>query len=834
MNIDKIKKAIICLLIFLFCSSVVFATDHYSFEHAEEMKNSGRIDWRDYGSDAFQEAIDENKPIFLLLTAPSWCYWCHVYTSDEYIYHETMYPVINQDFIPIYVDADKRQDLTRQYLEGGWPSTTVFTPQRERLFGYSGPRPLQFMLQNMQNAVNHVNTIGFSADIRYDYKESPVIIPTDAQLNSLITGFASFTLQAYDSQHGGFGSGQKFPQGRTLDFALEWYKKTKDARYLELVQNTLQNQYTNSQELTTNYNLFDPIEGGFHRYGTKRDWTPPHYEKMLYDNVRLLKAYYRLLQLNPDNKIAQEVVTKTINFIDLNWYDEKGGFYGNSDVHGEDKYYGKINRPADKPRVEQSKYTDWNSEAILTYLFLYQTEQGKRFKEMAENSLDFFEKEMVSPTGAYHYYKDNTKKVRGNLLDNAYLLLAFVEGYEVLGKKSYLNTAKQLADYTLNNLYDWNSGGFFERNSPDVHLYAPGEHINLGKPQQENGVITYALVKLYKQTNNPLYLNAAVKTFGSKLNSIGGLDSNYYYIKAAQFMVDNNLIQEFNQINVAEEEKQQQENFWLIPILNNKFVESQQGLQKLQGPIILLMVVALLAGLISFGSPCTLPILPAYTAYMFRSSKQKIQGMTLSFLLGLSVVFTGLGMSATAIGNLLKSNSTLFAQIAGTIIIIFGLYILFGKGIPGLHFKPTKPRSYFGSFVFGAAFSLSWSACVGPILLAILVLAATTSSVYTGGLLLFMYALGVGLPLVVASAYFHKIDQTGRFWRFIKGKEIKFNILNKKVTIHTNALISGLLFVILGILIFSGTLYTFNQYVVTTNFQGYIFKLEEWLLHLVS
>ena len=202
-------------------------------------------------------------------------------------------------------------------------------------------------------------------------KKSEPIIPNNNELKSLIDGYAGTIFGSYDGEHGGFGNGQKFPQGRSLDFSLELYEMTMEDRWLEIVENTLENQYTKIDEIETNYNLFDPIEGGFHRYGTTREWTKPHYEKMLYDNARLLKAYFHLLQIAPDDKLAKEVVEKTLNFIERNWYDDaNGGFYGNSDVHGEDKYYGKNPRPEDKPRVEKTKYSDWNSDAILAYLYL--------------------------------------------------------------------------------------------------------------------------------------------------------------------------------------------------------------------------------------------------------------------------------------------------------------------------------------------------------------------------------------------------------------------------------------------------------------------------------
>jgi len=817
--------------------NVVTATSHYTYEHAEELKPL--IDWYDYGPEAFNDAIEENKPIFLLLTAPSWCYWCQVYESEDFLFNTQVVDTINEKFIPIYVDADKRQDLTRQYLEGGWPSTTVFSPDRVRLFGYSGPRPVANMIANLQQAADFVNSRGFSNQVLYNYQKSNPVIPTQNQLNNLINGFAGSILGSYDAVNGGFGSGQKFPQGRSLDFSLEFYEITKDNRWLEIVENTLKNQYTKIDELESNYNLFDPVDGGFHRYGTTRQWTPPHYEKMLYDNARLLKAYFHLLQIKPDDETVKEVVEKTLDFIENKWYDNvDGGFYGNSDVHGEDEYYGKNPRPEDKPRVEKTKYSDWNTDAILTYLYLWQTTGDEKYKIRVEKTLDFFAKEMVSDSGAYHYFKENKEKgVRGSLLDNSYLLLAFIEGYEVLGNEEYLETAKKIADFSLENLYDWNSGGFFERNSPDIELYAPGENIRLSKPMQENGIIAFALLKLYKQTDNPFYLNAGIKTIGSKIGEISGLDRAYYHTKAAQFIIENNLLSEYeiNKNKIVEIEKDKQESFWVNELVKNQittqaFSVSDEGLEKIQGPILLLIIIALIAGFISFASPCTLPILPAYIAYSFRSSKQNIKGMTIAFFLGLSIVFTLLGMSASLIGSFLRDNLTLFSQIAGIAIILFGIYILLGKGFAGIKIKQRKPTSYFGSFLFGGVLGISWTPCVGPILVALLLLASTTSSVLTGGLLLFMYAVGLAFPLILISTYLEKINKESRLWKIIEGKELHLKIWNKIFSVHTNNLISGLLFIVLGYLIFSGILFSFNQYVAATSFQKFIFGIEDWFL----
>jgi len=644
----------------------------------------------------------------------------------------------------------------------------------------------------------------------------------------------------YDSVNGGFGIGQKFPQGRTLDFSLELYEYTGDNRWLELVQNTLKNQYTKIDNLDSDYNLFDPVEGGFHRYGTQTDWTPPHYEKMLYDNARLLKAYYHLLKIDPNDELVQEVVNKTISFIEQNWYDYKnGGFYGNSDVHGEDVYYGKYPRPEEKPRIEKTKYTNWNAEAILTYLYIFKISGDEKYRSIAEKSLDFFRKELITTDGAYHFEKDGKKEVKGSLLDNSYILLAFVEGYEVLEKVEYLKTAEQLADYCLDNLYDWNSGGFFERNSPDKELYAPGENILLSKPSEENGVIAYAFLKLYKQTNDPTYLSSGIKTLGNNINSMGGIDNGYYFIKAAQYIVENNFLDNFEKIKdeFNQVEKEKQTNFWLNELLTKSdFTITDEGLDKLNAPLVLLMLmlVAIFAGFISFASPCTLPIIPAFVAYSFKSSKKNIKGMTIAFFLGLSILFTSMGMSASFIGTFLKQHLQVFSSIAGIALMLFGIYIISGGGFSGLKVKNTRPTSYLGSFLFGVILGISWTPCVGPILVSILLLASTTRTVLNGGLLLFMYSFGFAIPLLLVSFYLNKTNKKGKLWGIIKGKEIEIEMTDKKtLKIHSSSLISGLIFILLGYLIFSGKLILLNQYLGGTLLQKIILQIEEFILSLV-
>ncbi|MGI0046831.1 MAG: cytochrome c biogenesis protein CcdA [Nitrosotalea sp.] len=833
-NFSKLVIGIVfCTILAIMGQHGAYATT-YSFQHAEDLKHL--INWQDYGPDAFAQAKQENKPILLLLTAPSWCYYCQVYESEDYLYNPDVVKLVNQGFVPIYVDSDERQDLTRQYLEGGWPSTTVLAPDGQRLFGYSGPRPVQNMLANFQETLAYVNSHNFTSKISLNYtREQQVVIP-EKQLEALPGAYANYNLNLYDTIYGGFGTGEKFPEARTLDFFLDLYQNTGNKAYLNLVQNTLRNQYTNIQNLT-DYKLFDPIDGGFHRYGTTRTWSPPHYEKMLYDNAKLLKTYEHLLLITPDDPMVSDVVNKTGNYIEKNWYDtQNGGFYGDTDSSPEEAYYMKNPRPAEKPGIDKTKFSDWNSEAIIAYLYMYNATKNPKYKEIADNSLLFFENNMVSDKGVYHYQDANgTRAVRGSLLDNSYMLLAFVDGYDTLGNPSYLQTAQTIANYTLDNLYDWYSGGFFERNSPDTNLYPQGQQVNLAKPSEENGIISYALLRLYKDTNDIAYLDSAIKTIGNQADHIEPLDEGYYYVKAAQFVHDNNIMLDFenDQDNIGQIEKQNQENFWLNNMVNNttgNFVQSQTGLDNLQGPLFLLVPVAVFSGFISFASPCTLPILPAYVAYTFRASKMNIIGMSACFFFGLSIIFVLLGMSATLAGAYIKSNIGTFSEIAGIAMIFFGLYTISGRGISILKITPKSPATYFGAFAFGCILGMSWTPCVGPILVGILLLAATTASISIGGLLLFSYAAGLAIPLMLVSVYVGRVNQDGIVWKIIRGREFAISLSNKKFVLHTSSLLSGALFVILGYLVFVGILYSLNQYVEGTSVQQWFFEIEDRIL----
>jgi cytochrome c-type biogenesis protein len=187
-----------------------------------------------------------------------------------------------------------------------------------------------------------------------------------------------------------------------------------------------------------------------------------------------------------------------------------------------------------------------------------------------------------------------------------------------------------------------------------------------------------------------------------------------------------------------------------------------------------LAFLAFAGGLLSFVSPCTLPVLTAYFAFAFQSDRSRIAANTLAFMLGLATTFSLFGAVGFALGRVLLQNQQLILLVGGSAILIFGVMSLLGRGFSGVATASAGPQTpspgMGGSYLFGLTFAFGWSACVGPILGAVLTLAAQTTSVGRGIMLLFIYTLGLGLPLLLVSTFFGRMSRQSTFWRVLRGK----------------------------------------------------------------
>lgn len=205
------------------------------------------------------------------------------------------------------------------------------------------------------------------------------------------------------------------------------------------------------------------------------------------------------------------------------------------------------------------------------------------------------------------------------------------------------------------------------------------------------------------------------------------------------------------------------------------------GIDVMDAALLPSLFVALLAGVISFLSPCVLPIVPPYLAYMggismndMTESKQSNRPAIIAsifFAMGLSTVFIFLGFTSSLLGQMFLQNQRVFGIVAGFVIILFGLHFIGLIRIPFLYREARidagdQGGSAFGAYVLGLAFAFGWTPCIGPILGAILSVAAQESSIARGTTLMAVYALGLGLPFIIAAVFINRaVGVMNRFKR---------------------------------------------------------------------
>jgi cytochrome c-type biogenesis protein len=240
------------------------------------------------------------------------------------------------------------------------------------------------------------------------------------------------------------------------------------------------------------------------------------------------------------------------------------------------------------------------------------------------------------------------------------------------------------------------------------------------------------------------------------------------------------------------------------------------GIDIIDAGLLPAMTVALIAGIVSFLSPCVLPIVPPYLAYMsgvtlndmssVGAARRRATVSALFFVLGLSTVFLILGFTASAFGAFFLQNQVLFSRISGVVVIVFGLHFLGVFRIPFLDQEARldagdKGGTSFGAYVLGLAFAFGWTPCIGPQLGAILSLAASEASVSRGTLLLGIYAAGLGIPFLLAAM-------------FITRAMGLMNRIKKYMTVIERVM--GVMLVLVGLALLTGAFTTFSFWLLET------------------
>ncbi|MBI3270656.1 MAG: thioredoxin domain-containing protein [Planctomycetes bacterium] len=447
---------------------LVRETSPYLLQHAHNP-----VDWYAWGPDALEAAKKADKPIFLSI-GYSACHWCHVMERESFENEETA-ALMNRHFINVKVDREERPDLDEIYMgavqlltgRGGWPMSVFLLPDLRPFFGgtYFPPRDGMGMpgfptvLEQIARAFKARRLeLGQSAEKIVEAVRDMCAIQGEpgAVDASLLDRACEGLVKGFDREHGGFGHAPKFPPSMELNLLLRRHRRGRDARYLEVVETTLDRMARGG--------MYDQVGGGFCRYSTDERWLVPHFEKMLYDNSLLARTYLAAWQATGKPFYAR-VARETLDYVLRDMSRAGGGFFSAED--------------ADSEGVE-GKFYVWEPAEVLSLLG---DEDGRLFCEFYDITREgnFEEKNIPNvPTpieefararkldaetlvarldaGRAKLLTARARRVRPGLDDklltswNALMVRSMAAGWQILGDRRYLDAAIATSRFLLDTL----------------------------------------------------------------------------------------------------------------------------------------------------------------------------------------------------------------------------------------------------------------------------------------------------------------------------------------------------------------------------------------------
>ena len=515
--------SVIILFFFLLFPNCVDAGDFSLFRFSPRLNKAHLVNWHIWGEDVFAKAQKEDKPIFIDLTA-IWCHWCHV-LDETTLSDPEIIRLLNKNFISIRVDADKRPDIYRRYIQGGLPSVALLAPTGEILFGgnYIKPKDMIEILQqvsqiykeekeNIYKKIEIMNQkikaeIEKTSDLNIELKQSAI----NQVLQSIKTVF--------DPINGGFGMSPKFHHPTAIRLAFLKYHQTKSNSILQIITKTL--------DKMSKGEIFDSLEGGFFRYSTAQDWSKPHFEKMLDGNAGLLQNYLEAYQRTGNEKY-KKTAKKILNYVENNLQHQQGGFYASQDA--DEIYYTltlEERKKRSSPYVDKTIITNLNGMMISSYFMTANILRERKYFDFAVKSIRFLiASNYKKGKGFLHYAKQDDGN-SGFLPDQVWMLKAVLDAYESSGDSFFLNYAEDIAADIKLNYFNPKKGNL--RDIPNGSLEIAALHIPMA-PKVENSVASENLLRLYYYTYNKDYFNQAetiLKSFWRDESNYNIFDEDY-------------------------------------------------------------------------------------------------------------------------------------------------------------------------------------------------------------------------------------------------------------------------------------------------------------------
>ncbi len=503
---------------------LIFEKSPYLLQHADNP-----VDWYPWGTEAFEKARKENKPIFLSI-GYSTCHWCHVMEHESFEDPEVA-RLMNEVFVSIKVDREERPDIDNVYMmvsqmmtgSGGWPLTIIMTPDKKPFFAATYiPKENRFGRMGMLELIPRIKEIwatrrGEVLSSANQITAALQQVSQDAsgeELDETTLDLAYEQLaKRFDEQHGGFGGAPKFPTQHNFLLLLRYWKRTNTERALQMVEKTLQAMRRGG--------IYDHVGFGFHRYSTNSRWLVPHFEKMLYDQAMLAMAYteaYQATGKEEYRKTAGEIFTYVLRDMTA----PEGGFYSAEDADSEG---------------EEGKFYLWTEEEIRQVLGseeadlilkVFNIEKNGNFMEQAtgkraganilhlRKSLTEIASELKMSdqdlqkrleTARQKLFTYREKRIHPHRDDkiltdwNGLMIAAFAKGARVFDEPRYAEAAKATVDFILKNMRK--SDGRL------LHRYRD-EQASLPAQVDDYAFLIWGMLELYETIFEVRYLQIAL------------------------------------------------------------------------------------------------------------------------------------------------------------------------------------------------------------------------------------------------------------------------------------------------------------------------------------
>src|SRR4051794_3770976 len=535
-------------------------TSPYLLQHKDNP-----VDWHPWGEEALARARDEDKPI-LLSIGYSACHWCHVMERESFE-DEQIAAVMNEFFVPIKLDREERPDLDSIYMEacqamtggGGWPLNVFLTPEQVPFYAgtYFPPESRGGMpsWRQVLDAVHEAwherkEEIRAGGERIADRLQGGALLrPSKEVMNPSALDEAAERLRgSYDPAYGGFGGAPKFPPASALEFLLRRGET-------EMTSHTLRAMASGG--------MYDQVGGGVARYSVDAHWLVPHFEKMLYDNALLARAYLHGWLVTGD-ELFRQVTVETLDWalremrapeggfysaLDADSEGEEGRFYvwsleGLTEVAGEEaaRWFGASERgnfeganilvrgegdPERLPRWREALYearskrvwpglddkrlASWNALMISALAEAGAVLERDDYLRAAEAAAEFVLDQMRDSEGRLlRTWKDGQAKLNAYLEDHAFLVEALIGLYEATFDPRWFAAARELADTMIERFADEDNGGFFETSVDHERLVARRKDLEDHPIPSGNSSAAYALLRLAALTGEHDYERRAV------------------------------------------------------------------------------------------------------------------------------------------------------------------------------------------------------------------------------------------------------------------------------------------------------------------------------------